>query len=441
MVDLVKHKPVELNSPNNPLYLEIANRLGNALCRDAVWDQARCNWLGWGQEMQGQRLTPVYKACAADLYSGTSGIALFLAQLYQFTHDRQQLRTIEAAVNQACSIYARLPVSMQHGFYAGCNGIAFALIRIGELLQRDALIARGFSILDHLRNVTIDTKNIDVISGSAGAIPALLHLAKKYQREDLIADALKHGQHLLQLAQHSEQGCSWPTIGAAVQANLTGHSHGTAGIATALLELYSVTKEREFLLTAQAALRYENHWFDQGASNWADLRHFAQGAKAGKTEPGATTCSMAWCHGAPGIGLSRLRTRQLFIQTADSDISSVTAIQQDLEAAVQSSSAALMQAWLPGKLNYSLCHGAAGNAELMIMAAQELQRPALMAVAEKVAQDGHNFYVKQGLPWPCGNGGAGESPGLMLGTTGIGYFYLRMYDAQTVPSILLIGAD
>jgi lantibiotic modifying enzyme len=441
---LVEQKSDQLNLVSNPLHLDIANRLGNVLCRDAVWDQARCNWLGWGQEMHAKRLTPVYKACAADLYGGTSGIALFLAELYQFTHDRQQLRTIEGAVNQALSVYARLPANVQHGFYAGVIGIAFALIRIGEILQRDALIARGFSMLNDLRSVPFDAKNIDVISGSAGAIPALLSLAKKYQREELAELAQLHGHHLLQLAEHGEHGCSWPTIGTAVQANLTGHSHGTAGIATALLELYSVSKEREFFDTAQAALRYERHWFDQGQSNWADLRQFAQ---RGKAEQDAITCSMAWCHGAPGIGLSRLRNLQLLSQTSGAetidtgDIGGTSAIEQDLEAAVQSSSAALMQPWLPGKLNYSLCHGAAGNAELMIMAAQQLQRPALMEVAEKVAQDGHYFYVKQGLPWPCGNGGAGESPGLMLGTAGIGYFYLRMFDAHAVPSILLIGAD
>lgn len=441
MVEQVDLKSAELNSIHKSLYLEIANRLGNALCRDAVWDQARCNWLGWAQEMHGQRLTPVYKACGADLYSGTTGIALFLAELYQFTHDRQQLRTIEGAVNQAWSIYARLPVNTQHGFYSGATGIAFALIRIGELLQRDALIERGFSILLKLQDVPLDVKNIDVISGGAGAIPALLYLAKKYQREELTEFAKMHGRHLLQLAVHGQHGCSWSTIGTEVRSNLTGHSHGAAGIATALLELYSATKDRDYLDTARAALQYERHWFDQEQSNWADLRRFAKVETVGESDRQKITCSMAWCHGAPGIGLSRLRNRQLLMQMTDANVSDLEAIEQDLDAALHSCSAALMLAWLPGKLNYSLCHGAAGNAELMIEAAEQLKRPALKSVAEKVALDGHTFYVKQGLPWPCGNAGVGESPGLMLGIAGIGHFYLRMYDAQSVRSILLVGAD
>jgi len=30
----------------------------------------------------------------------------------------------------------------------------------------------------------------------------------------------------------------------------------------------------------------------------------------------------------------------------------------------------------------------------------------------------------------------GETPNLMLGTAGIGYFYLRLYDSAAVPSVL-----
>jgi len=41
-------------------------------------------------------------------------------------------------------------------------------------------------------------------------------------------------------------------------------------------------------------------------------------------------------------------------------------------------------------------------------------------------------------PWPCGVVSGGETPNLMLGTAGIGYFYLRLYDSGAVPSVLLV---
>jgi len=55
-------------------HLEIADRIGAQLCRDALWEGDRCNWIGclryagdiaWG-------------ALGADIYAGTAGIALFL---------------------------------------------------------------------------------------------------------------------------------------------------------------------------------------------------------------------------------------------------------------------------------------------------------------------------------------------------------------------------
>ena len=34
--------------------------------------------------------------------------------------------------------------------------------------------------------------------------------------------------------------------------------------------------------------------------------------------------------------------------------------------------------------------------------------------------------------------GGGETPGLMLGLAGIGYFYLRLFDPDGVPPVLIV---
>jgi lantibiotic modifying enzyme len=44
-------------------------------------------------------------------------------------------------------------------------------------------------------------------------------------------------------------------------------------------------------------------------------------------------------------------------------------------------------------------------------------------------------YARTGVSWPCGTH-SGETPNLMLGLAGIGYFYLRLAVPQ-VPSVLL----
>ena len=34
-------------------FLDAASRIGRRLCRDAVWSEGRCNWLGWAMEPHG----------------------------------------------------------------------------------------------------------------------------------------------------------------------------------------------------------------------------------------------------------------------------------------------------------------------------------------------------------------------------------------------------
>ncbi len=267
---------------------------------------------------------------------------------------------------------------------------------------------------------------MDVIGGSAGAIPAMLKLGLEHQRPDFIEMAQRHGDDLLQHAVKAETGWSWDTMHVPGQAPLTGHSHGVAGIVTALLELHRATGEVRYLEGARQGLRYERPLFSSQHSNWPDLRVM----DASQTEV-TPVYNMAWCHGAPGIGLSRLRNVAL--------LDSEPELMQELHAAIQSTANSLLIPWTPGTGNYSLCHGSCGNAELMIMAGQYLNRPDLTQVAHKIAQEGWQYYGQTDNPWPCGVAGCGETPNLMLGTAGIGHFYLRMADPQAGPSILIVS--
>ena len=139
---------------------------------------------------------------------------------------------------------------------------------------------------------------------------------------------------------------------------------------------------------------------------------------------------LAWCHGAPGIGLSRLRAYQ---------ISGDDVYRQEAEVALQTTAQGLQQAILTRQGNYSLCHGNAGNAELMMYASDVLGNTDYRAIADQVGRQGIEEHQKSGVPWSCGVVGGGETPNLMLGLAGIGYFYLRLYDAVRYPSVLIIG--
>src|SRR5207249_10174819 len=74
-------------------FLEAARRIGRGLVRSAYWaaDRGLCNWVGRStQELTqvGAPIVPTVAALGPDLYGGSAGVALFLAQLAAIAGDR-----------------------------------------------------------------------------------------------------------------------------------------------------------------------------------------------------------------------------------------------------------------------------------------------------------------------------------------------------------------
>src|SRR5579885_2025826 len=82
-------------------FLETAVSIALRLCRDAIWAGDRCNWVG--PAMEGSGWTIVHKSLGPDLYSGTSGIALFLAEIATRTDERLVRKTARGAAARASS--------------------------------------------------------------------------------------------------------------------------------------------------------------------------------------------------------------------------------------------------------------------------------------------------------------------------------------------------
>jgi lantibiotic modifying enzyme len=408
------------------LFLETADRMGRRLCRDAVWAGNGCNWLGWALEVVGPTWTPVYRAQSAVIYDGTAGIALFLARLYQFTKDRQQRTAAIGALNRAFAAMPDFPEPLRHSVYSGAAGIAYAAIEAGRALEDDAIVARGLRDLRDPRNVQPHETYIDIIGGGAGTIQVLLDVARRFQADDLTAAAIAHGKMLLKLAAKSDIGWSWDTLPGQCDKHLLGYGHGAAGIGCALMELWAATGDADFREGAIESFRYERSYFSPEQHNWPDLRSMAS-LGITSSQP---VYSMAWCHGAPGIGMARLRALELIGEDED--------ILRDLNEAVQATAAACSVASFPAAGNLSLCHGVGGNADLLISAGDSLERADLRQVAENAARMAISHVASADLPWPCGVNGAGETPNLMLGLAGIGHFFLRLYDSVSVPSIVLL---
>lgn len=406
-------------------FLEAADRIGSRLCRDALWAGRSCNWLGWSMDLS--KGTPVNRAlgpspgnrlAGACLYEGTAGIAIFLAQLFSFSRDAIHKNTLEGVLNQVLGQLRSRDASFDIGCYTGLAGIAYTLIEAGEILEHDGLVTRGIDELAGLRQIKPAPEIVDVMSGSAGVIPILIDVAARFGRPELLETAVRHGEHLVAGAVQSDDGWSWATNARSIR-HLTGQSHGVAGIAWSLLELHAATGDARFQSAAREALRYERGHYSAERRNWPDFRLFVEPESA--PDP---PFAKAWCHGAPGIGISRLRVGELLPDDA--------VVDSEIEAAIDTTLASLNE---PN--NFSLCHGHAGNAELMLLGFERSNRPKLRLAAELVGDLGIDCFSDTDIPWPCGVDRAWESPSLMLGLAGIGYFYLRLHDPKRVPAVVI----
>ncbi len=161
-------------------------------------------------------------------------------------------------------------------------------------------------------------------------------------------------------------------------------------------------------------MHYERSWFSRERDNWPDLR---ESRKSGAGQ----SFFLAWCHGAPGIGLGRIATLP-FLDDPE--------MLSEIHAAVRATRAEGFG------FNHSLCHGDLGNLELLREAGRALDDAELREEAGRLA--GRILaQIEAGGP-RCGANADTEILGLMVGLAGIGYGLLRAAWPERVPSVLLL---
>lgn len=407
-------------------FIDTAAHIGRLLCRDAIWQGERCNFLSSTNDPAFEYPRPYFKSLEADFYSGSTGVGFFLAGLYHATGDRLVRKTALGTLRNTLATAHAIQPTAQLGFFSGLTGIAFTAIQAGYWLNDDNLGQQGQHLLHELTNLNLQQTGIDVIDGAAGAIPALIQLERTYPSSALRTFIGQLADELTSRAESSAEGYSWNTLPGSGFRNLTGWAHGVAGIANALLEAFTLTGNVAYRNAAFEGLRYENAFFDQQQQNWPDFRMQEQpqaGTQA--TEPPERVCSCAWCHGAPGIALSRLRGYELTQNPA---------LRAEAETAVRTTAQQLN--W-EQQQNFSLCHGLAGNADVLLEAADIVQAPAWRQQAEAIGQLGQERFRKTGL-WTSGLYNDYQIPDFMLGMAGTGYFYLRLANPALYRSVLLL---
>lgn len=350
-----------------------------------------------------------------DLCTGLTGMALFFGALGSVADQpvhtalaRAALRTARAQVERGA-----LP---RVGGCAGVGGIIYVLTQLGSWWEDGELLDHAVSLARQAGEWATTDTQFDFAAGSAGSIVALqaLHAVRPC---GAVRDAVRAcADRLIVGAQPSGPGMAWlpqPMRDAGVaEVPIAGLAHGTAGIAWPLLVAAALCGEQRYHDAALAALAYERSLFLPAAGTWRDLR-----ADRG----GAFTIS-AWCHGAAGVGLARIRTLPYHCdQLTRAEIAA--AVCHTLQIGFGT--------------NHSLCHGDLGSLELLTLAAEALAIPHWHDQAQRLAGAVLDSIDERG--WLSGAPHGVETPGLLLGLAGTGYGLLRLASPRQVPSVLTLG--
>ena len=364
-------------------------------------------------------------------YSGTSGIVFFLLQSLRLGKGTDIENLI---ISGADHIFSQLGTAEQSpAFLTGYLGEMYVLSQIDSEFNEKQYKEKIISMIDRVKEDASMSGLNEYISGKAGILVGLLAIYDTY-RDDRILEAIDIIlAKLLQGMYVTDKGVYWDRSGKNIR-GLCGFSHGASGVAFTLLELGRYFYNPALCSLAEEAFEYEDQWYSEEEMNWADWR---KGVWDGRTEEEYAKAyerndlafftkpkyMSAWCHGAPGIGLARIRAYDVLKKERyrEDALKALRRIEKDDPA---------------GYRSYALCHGGAGNAETFIYMYQVTQDEQYLHYPQVVAQEiSKRLERKELLQSGIAQATVGDTS-LFMGTAGIGYFLLRLMDPFHTPSIL-----
>ena len=394
-------------TPDRARWADYARRLGDSLCR-AAQPLPGGQGLKWPSTHSfGKRIW------ARDLATGSAGAVLALAELVLAFGDANHRRVLAEGARS-------LLAPRQHegpplpGLYVGETGIAVALLRAGQALAEESLIAAADERAEAA--AALPHTSPDLYNGTAGRLRGHLLLWDQTGDSSSLRHALEAGGALHHAATlPADDGIEWvipPGYESLSERAWLGYAHGTAGIADALLDLFDVT----------------------GDERWGTLARRAAAVLTGRAIPiledgsgldwpmtaGGSPFGPFWCHGAAGMG-------RFFLHAAKARIHAHGLLGLACRAA-KAVAACTRDA------NPTQCHGLAGNIEFLLDLYQFTGNEATLHEAQVLAQCLETFASERDgmLLWPSEDPDT-FTPEHMSGYAGVALCMLRLADPDHVP--------
>ncbi len=388
-------------------FLALAVSVGDFVASLAERDSGGFRWktIGYSGE----------DAYSPEIFSGVSGIAIFLADLHSATgnpsfgtHARGAMAWVRDSVESENGGFGPY-----RGLYSGMSGHGLAMLHTGRATGAGDLIdsakQRAVALLGS------EYGGCELMYGAAGIGIFLLNCFQEFGDETYLEEALRAGEHIVGESESDGEGIKWSIRLGPSATYQHGMAHGAAGIGYFLAELYRVSANTRF---RDAAV---------GAAGWlrSQVANSEHGASWRRYPDDSELARFQWCHGAPGIGL-------FFAKTFE-----ITGERFCLDWAIRCGDATRSAGDI--KSNPSQCHGLAGNGELLL----ELGRVTGDKKWELRAEDFGNRAAAyhEGDPpsrrWRSDEPGE-FSPDFMLGASGTGHFFLRLANSKEFSMPLMV---
>lgn len=418
----------EIKLLDHDAYLSESIRIAHDLWSSSIRDsKGRPEWIGMDLDVDGQSFQ--FGLIGSSFYSGQSGIAILFARLTLTSSatgpDKEKWcrrawscfdHLQELADRESTSHLFRFVRDQPLGM-SGSGGILLSLALLQKAgIDKAVQLARLF-IKQLAPERLKDDQVIDIIGGVAGLIGPLL----LWDDQQAIELATLCGDRILSL-QLPNGG--WESASPGQQKPpLAGFSHGASGMAAALARLGQATGQSRFTEGAVRAIRYEQSVFDSGKRNWPDFR----------ASPKPTVFQLSWCHGAPGILLSRLVIKAAGLEYNQLDM--------DLQAARVSTLSALDHVRSRDR-NYpgDLCCGIYGLCGLLRVDAHinsyelatQVSNAETLLVRQAQLHGGYNFFDL--------DSGSLVLPGLFNGRAGVAMELVEAGSRQSwMPTVFSAG--
>ncbi|MGG0233702.1 type 2 lanthipeptide synthetase LanM family protein [Bacillus tropicus] len=378
-------------------FLNEAKKIGDEIVNRAiVGDNFKdALWFGLNLDNNEQfKLSPI----SIDLYNGSLGIVLFLGILAKETNDEKYKKYAVAGLNYIENKLAHTKLQSTSAF-SGYSSLSYVYAYLGKIWSDQKLINQSREYINKIDSLLIKNETTyDFVGGLSGSLLVLVRLYEEFNFTELkpICDLI--AQKLLNQASNQ------------IKTNtlLTGLAHGASGYAWPLLEYAYKMDQNHLLNDILAILNYENSKVNDNQDNWLDLR-----------ENESFDAPAFWCHGAGGIGISRLMMSQIIENTN---------INGDLQKCIN----VLMTKGF-GTSN-TLCHGDFGNLDFLLTYAQVTKNNEYIKISREIGRHVLKQKEENGQ-WNLDQHGDVNILGFMIGISGIGFELLRLNNPN-IPSVL-----